>query len=98
MFCLLQAGLAACSMFEEDWNAEIGDEALLPSLQKVLRLGGGTAMAMEYICFSISFLQPVFLQPEWLLGSGVSCSHDFWNYGRQLQEFIVTEERSFSLH
>ncbi|XP_027490594.1 interleukin-6 receptor subunit beta-like isoform X3 [Corapipo altera] len=35
MFCLLQAGLAGHSMIEEDWNVEMGDEALLPSLEKV---------------------------------------------------------------
>lgn len=48
---------------------------------------GEAAVAMEYVCFSdFSFLPPVSLQPEWMLGSGVPCSWDVW------------KERSFSLH
>lgn len=44
-------------MIEEDWNAEIGDQTLLPSLEKVLvagGVGGGegrSATAMDYVCF-----------------------------------------------
>lgn len=56
VFCLLRAGLAGRSMIEEDWNAEIGDEGLLPSLEKVWV--GGAAMAMEYVCFSIPSSDP----------------------------------------
>lgn len=56
VFCLLQAGLAGRSMIKEDWNADTGDKALLPSLEKVLRLGGDSYG--DGVCLLFPFLPP----------------------------------------
>lgn len=55
VFCPSRAGLAGRSMIEEDWNAEIGDEALLPSRENVLS-GGRGGQVWQWRMFPFPFL------------------------------------------
>lgn len=91
VFCLPRADSAGHSMNQEDWNAEMGDEAslILPSLEQVW---GGNCWAVACLLL-FPFLPPTPGPAAWV--AVVPCCHDSRGTWRSLPLTYILKAQCF---